>query len=239
MRSNTAMKNMDHPTESRLALYAGGDLDFLDRLQVGWHVRGCSRCGSTVASHKVLRRALVEPIDSAAGESVKELFPSNWNRLGDEMTANIRLGLSAAECIGPAKPPFGRGQFRTWKTGSRSKYTRFAQPVSRAWVPAVTAFGLCLLSAGAFWLNTPPEQRHTLARAWDAISHGGVAQGERGVILEVSQTGLEMKQDGRALIAVRSPRPATMSASLGGSIRAGYVDDETGQVTYTNVYSGQ
>ena len=223
------MKN--HPHASQLALYAGGDVEFLERFRLSLHVRGCAPCRQAVASHRnlrgVLQESLEEPVES-------DLLPSNWNRLSDEMAANIRLGLSAAECIGPSR------------IGASNKH---AQPqhdeggwwgvIPKPWVPALAAFGLCLISAGAFWFNTPSEQKHTLARAWDAVTHGGVPRGERGVVLEASQIGLEMKQDGRALITVRNPRPSTMSASLEGSIRAGYVDDETGQVTYTNVYSGQ
>jgi hypothetical protein len=214
----------DHPLDSQLALFAGGDLEFLERFQVRWHVRGCARCRNAVASHRNLREILATP----AGDA--DLLPSNWDRLSEEMTANIRLGLSAAECIGPSRQERAK---QAPVAGGRLEL------IPRSWIPALAGFGLCLISAGAFWLNTPAEQKRTLARAWDAMTHGGVPQNERGLVLEASQIGLEMKQDGRALITVRNPRPATMSASLEGSIRAGYVDDETGQVTYTNVYSGQ
>ena len=214
-----------HPNGERLALFAGGDLDFLDRMRTSFHVRGCGQCQKTVASHQVLRTALPKlelPPEIAEGIS-------NWDRLSEEMTANIRLGLSAAECIGPSK---------------LQQKSRFAlAPLrAKAFLPAFAGVAVCLLTAAAFFLNAPHEQQRSLARAWDAITHGGVARGERGVVLEATQAGLEMKQDGRSLISVRHPEQrnvASMSASLEGSVRAGYVDDETGQVTFTNVYSGQ
>jgi hypothetical protein len=229
-----------HPRDQQLALYSGGDLEFLERIRVGLHLRGCAACRNGVQSHASLREALPK---LSSDPAFLQGQIANWDRLSDEMTANIRLGLSAAECIGPSKeerraarraaqwlPDFLSG-------GALSGSSWFGT----SWKPALAGFGLCALSVGAFWFNTPPEQKHTLARAWDAMTHGGVPLGERGVVLEATQAGLEMKQDGRSLITVRHPerKPASVSASLGGSIRAGYVDDETGQVTYTNVYSGQ
>lgn len=59
-----------------------------------------------------------------------------------------------------------------------------------------------------------------------------------GVVLEATQAGLELKENGRALTMLEPASTAvTYSVSAGGALRARYVDGETGQVTITNVYA--
>ncbi|MDQ6678868.1 MAG: hypothetical protein M3Z09_16410 [Acidobacteriota bacterium] len=86
---------MNHPAESNLALYAGGDLPLLQRWRTDRHVRNCGSCQSAVAEFSELRAF-------PSSDSV-----SNWSRLASEMQANIRLGLAAGECV-------------VMRTGSRS-----------------------------------------------------------------------------------------------------------------------
>jgi hypothetical protein len=76
----------------------------------------------------------------------------NWDRLSAEMTANIRVGLAAGECVAPRrrKP----GSFIGWK-------------------PAAIAAGIvCVLSA-AWWLNLPSSDNDSLARAMHQLVSGG------------------------------------------------------------------
>ena len=82
-----------HPSESDLSLFAGGDLDLLERWRVSRHLRRCRSCDDSV------RRFRNAAADLCAG--LDELPPGlNWDRLAREMTGNIRVGLAAGECVG-------------------------------------------------------------------------------------------------------------------------------------------
>jgi len=190
-----------HPGESILALYAGGDLDFIERMRVALHVRGCGACQQHVANHELIRKDL-----ASVREKHSDPF-GDWDRLSEEMTANIRVGISAADCVGPVP---------------RDSH-RFA---GFFWKPAVMA-GAAFVLAGAFLLNMPLDR---VARLWQAKDHSGL-------VLESTATGIEMRRDGRQVISVRHPgqKSHDVAANLDGSMSAGYVDDETGQVTIINV----
>jgi anti-sigma factor RsiW len=194
-----------HPGEDILALYAGGDLDWSERLRVALHVHGCTACGQQVANQRAIR-ADVASLRQTPAAAAAEI--GDWDRLSEEMTANIRLGISAAECVGPAKRepnPFG-GFF---------------------WKPAVMAASAFVLLTGAFLLNMPLDR---IERLWHLRDHSGL-------VLESSASGIEMRRDGRALMSVRDPdrKSHRVAANLDGSMSLGYVDDETGQVTIINV----
>jgi len=78
-----------------------------------------------------------------------------------------------------------------------------------------------LLITTAWWLNIPKPARAS------------------GVELEATQIGVELKQNGGALLLnTRAEKGAiTFSRSAPGSIGTRYVDSETGQVTINNVYA--
>ena len=194
-----------HPNENILALCAGGDLDFIERMLVTLHVRRCGGCRERLASFKAIRNDLA---------SVREKHSDplgDWDRLSDEMTANIRLGISMAECAGLAPNPHSRV---------------FDGFLAR---PAVLATGgATLLFLGAFALNMPVGQ------IWERV----MLRDQTGLVLESTAAGIEMRRDGRRVISVHPPdRKASraVAANLDGSMSAGYVDDETGQVTIINV----
>jgi hypothetical protein len=81
---------MRHPSEADLALYAGGDLRWLERWKIGRHVAGCDRCRVELEAYDDLRSELPE---------LNALPGLNWDRLEAEMRANIRLGLEAGRCV--------------------------------------------------------------------------------------------------------------------------------------------
>ena len=194
-----------HPNEGILALYAGGDLEFIERLRVSLHVRGCGECRRRVANFETMRTDLA---------SIREKHADplgDWDRLADEMTANIRLGISMAQCVGPAPeerlPSYGGFWGR----------------------PAVLATaGAATLFIGAFFINMPVE------RIWNRLT----AKPQLGLVLEATSGGLEMRRDGMRVMSVHAPdRQASkmVAANLDGSMSANYVDDDTGQVTIINV----
>ena len=99
-----------HPDANQLALHAGGDLTGWSRWRVERHLRNCEACQEEVAAIDSVRRML---------PSLAELPALPWNEMAAEMTANIRLGLEAGECVRqlePAPPRFVFG-FRSAVAG--------------------------------------------------------------------------------------------------------------------------
>jgi hypothetical protein len=149
----------------------------------------------------------------------------DWARLSAEMTANIRVGLAAGECVAP------RG------------YTRKLIPMS--WRPVALASlltaTLAALLVGGWWLNMPPQETQALSHAMRSIWHGrNVMPEERGPVIEVSSQGIELRKDGGALgVSQDAAKLVSVSVSTQGSASAHYVDQDTGQVTITSVSYAQ
>jgi anti-sigma factor RsiW len=209
-----------HVSETDLALYASGDLSLWQRASARFHIRQCEVCKERVAEFRADARALR---DAAAG------LPEglDWARLSAEMTANIRVGLAAGECVAPR--------------GKRAGVA-FSWPVSHAWRPvalasAVTA-ALAVLLVGGWWLNMPQQDAQTMSRAMKSIWHGRAAMAyDRGPVIEASSEGIELRKDGGSLgVSQNAARLMTVSVSTQGSASAHYVDQDTGQVTVTSVY---
>jgi hypothetical protein len=83
---------MKHPDALEIALYAGDDLGFWERLRIRRHVANCAECGREAQAIAEARSHLRQ----SAPELPSDL---NWNRLADEMTGNIRVGLAAGQAI--------------------------------------------------------------------------------------------------------------------------------------------
>jgi hypothetical protein len=78
---------------------------------------------------------------------------------------------------------------------------------------------------GAWWLNPPRTVREVALRP-------------SPVEVRTSQGGIEVKENGSAMILMHTrgqQRPIIVSTP--GSLRARFVDQDTGQVTINNVYS--
>jgi anti-sigma factor RsiW len=205
-----------HISDTDLALYASGDVSLWQRAAIHLHVRQCERCRETVEEFRADGRALR---DAAQG------MPNgvDWARLSAEMTANIRVGLEAGECVAP------RG-------------LRIRKSIPPVWRPiaiasAVTA--MLALLAGGWWLNMPPQDTQVLTRAMRSIWHGHTAiTDERGAVIEASSDGIELRKNGGSLgVAQDAAQLMTVSVSTQGSASAHYVDQDTGQVTITSVYA--
>jgi len=96
-----------HPSETDLALLAGGDCGRLRRFLLDRHVARCGDCRDTLASFGELRSAVLDYSPPALASN--EL---DWDRMAGEMRANIRVGLAAGECV--REMPV-RGSRRGWK----------------------------------------------------------------------------------------------------------------------------
>jgi hypothetical protein len=210
-----------HPDESTLALFAGGDLRLISRWPVARHVSRCARCGEAVESFRDARQAL-----RAATADLPEGL--HWERLAAEMAANIHVGLSAGECIAKTPAP-----------------VRIAGRFGRVWKPALVVGGLMLILLARWRLDFPAAERQEVANAMQKLwpheaAHGVESSADQSVALEGSQDGLQVNENGSSLTLIESgSKPLLVSASTQGSVRARYVNADTGQVTITDVYTGQ
>jgi hypothetical protein len=205
---------LKHPAEFALALYASGDLPVWQGVRVRLHTSRCAACRNIVAAYRA-DRIWVEQADQIP-EGV------NWDRLSAEMTANIRVGLAAGECVAPrARRKTLPGALAHWQ-----------------WKPVAAAAGVVLLLTGAWWLNVPAAQNESLGRAFKAIAHRGLTVNEeRGPMVEATSAGIKLFENGGALgVDQGSLRPVAVSVDAQGSASARYVDTDTGQVTITSVY---
>jgi hypothetical protein len=143
--------------------------------------------------------------------ALDEMPDVSWNRLAIEMKANIRLGLAAGECV--------RG------TQTASPFGAFAM-FSNARALTACASVMALLAAGLF-----------LERPAPTVPAAITAAAGDGAVLRATAEGIELNQGGQtwSLRHVRTG-DAIYSAGAQGSIRAGYVDSDTGNVTINNLY---
>jgi hypothetical protein len=210
---------MKHPSESELSLFAGGELGLFDSIQVRRHISRCAGCRA--------QSELFQADCQARREGLSELPGGlNWNRMAEEMTANIRVGLAAGECVGPVR---GIHRLHGWNLGG--------------WGLGALTAGLCALLALGWWMRMPSSDTASLGRAVQTVWTGNgqnaaPLSSAHGVILEADTGGIRVTQNGRALTFVSPKSEAvTVSVSLQGSAQARYVDSETGQVTIANVYA--
>ncbi len=208
-----------HVKETDLALYASGDVSLWQRAAIHLHVRRCERCREVVGEFRTDTKALRE-----ASAGLPEGL--DWPRLSAEMTANIRVGLEAGECVAPRKS----------RRAIPATIPQRWRPVALA---SVVATVLTVMLAGAWWLNVPAQDTQALNRAMHSILHGRSAMSdERGAVIEASSDGIELRKDGGALgVSQDAARLMTVSVSTQGSASAHYVDQDTGQVTITSVYA--
>ncbi len=208
-----------HVAEADLALYITGDLSLWKNAAVTVHAAGCEACRLRLESYRQSRRRLKQ---AAAELPVGE----DWDRLAAEMTANIRVGLAAGECVAPR----------------RSRTAAFVHRPVAIW--AGVAAGAVVLIGTAFWLNLPVSDTESLARAARGLVHGTVQSGstraaaeDRGAVVEASADGVELRENGVAVsIPQAASRPVAVTVSAPGSASARYVDGDTGQMTITSVY---
>ena len=79
-----------HPSETSLALYAGGELRRFGKWRVERHLAGCADCRNAVCEFSALRAEVA---------SAGALPDIEWDYLAAEIRANVRLGLEAGACI--------------------------------------------------------------------------------------------------------------------------------------------
>ena len=207
---------MTHPPQADLALYSTGDLPLWHRQVVRLHLAGCDACRSWVAAFDSDR----ESIRRLASEMPQGV---NWDRMAAEMSANVRVGLEAGECVA----------------------SRVHKPtLSTGWRVAAASAGVAILLVSAWWLNMPRADSIALGRAMQRLAQkgpwhlGDLDLEDRGPTVQVSASGIQLQQNGGTLgMSQGQQRPVNVTLSVQGSARARYIDADTGQITITGVYA--
>lgn len=131
-----------------------------------------------------------------------------WNRLASEMKANIRLGLAAGECVRAEEKPL--------------RHTIF----SGARAAVAVASALALLVMGVVVQRPGPRSASPVID---------------GVVVQSTRDGIQVLDGSRALRLLQhtgiKEQDVVRSVGAQGSMRARYVDPETGYVTINNVYA--
>jgi len=138
-----------------------------------------------------------------------ELPPGvDWEKLSAEMNANIHLGLAAGACVAPVVKPV---EFAGWR-------------------PAAVLAGVVLIIAAAWVANLQSSGNP------GSVAKAPVQVQQQGVLLEASATGIEFNDHGRVL-SLQHPKDTDVTISMNlNTVRARYVDSQSGQVTINNVY---
>jgi hypothetical protein len=200
---------------------AGGDLGRWERWRAARHVAGCAECHHEI---QALRQASTQ-LRELAAEMPELPNGLSWNRLSQEISGNIRVGLAAGEAIALFDKP------------ARSK-------PRLGWNAALVILGATLVFGIAFWTSLPAQQaEHLLAslkrirtERIGTVIHSAAGAPEEAVV-EASSAGIQVKENGRTL-SLMQPRSdgATVSISMQGSAGVRFVDADTGQVTTNKVY---
>ncbi len=128
-----------------------------------------------------------------------------WNRLAAEMKANIRLGLEAGECVRSGDVPL---RDNPWFTGARA---------------AVALASIAALLVTGVMLTTPQ-----------------VTVSAQDTVVQAMDGGIQVRHGGQAMRLMNpddlGPNQRVMySTDAQGSMRARYVDPDTGNVTINRV----
>jgi hypothetical protein len=189
-------------------LYSAGDLPFWPRVRTTRHLRQCAACEQQVLS---LRSANAELRREAEAQILTGFEAiADWHSLEGDMLGNIKVGVAASRCIASV----GRRRKFGWRL---------------AWAAGMAA----LFSAG--WLSrVPPEDNLRIAAALRRAV--GLEQPQSiGTVVRSTPEGIAVRAQGSTL-TIFNPGSAVISMSSPSSVTARYVDDDSGQVTITNVY---
>jgi hypothetical protein len=200
-----------HPTIQDLSLFSGGDLSWIENWKISRHIGNCATCEQICAG---FQSAVSEMQRLASQQSLSGLESSvGWTRLEREMMGNIKVGLAAAACIDNVP----RRKFQGWRG-------------------AAALAGLSLVFVTGWLVNVPSRDTQKAVTAIRAAF--SPAQSANGTILQATSDGIAVRSQG-AMLTLFHPSASDVTVSVNGtsSVGARYVDDETGQITITNVYA--
>ncbi len=199
----------NHPIAEKLALFSRGDLPWVEHWKCGRHVARCRVCEGEVARF----RFATEHLQNEAAAQTLTGFEAitDWTRLEREMLGNIGVGVAAARCVGEV------GHRRT---------THFRR--------AAVILGLLVLFAIGWLTHIPQAQNVRLMASLRQLVATPRASG-KNTVLRTSRDGISVRAQG-ATLTIMHPRSAVVSLSGASSVRARYVDEDSGEVTITSVY---
>jgi hypothetical protein len=206
-----SLESHAHPEIHQLALYSRKDLPWHKQWSIRRHLAGCPECRGELSEVRSSMSVLRRQAASTTLSSFEAI--ADWSALEREMLANIKVGLDAARCIGPAR--------------------RVSMPKIRL---ALGACALLTFAAVGWWMNNHRDDTDRLAASLRRMV-GMTPSPEPGSVVETSLVGISVRAQG-ATLTLLNPAATVVTVSLSGSsaVAASYVDDETGQVTITNVY---
>jgi len=197
-----------HPDQSMLALYSRRDLPLTTRWRLKHHIARCEQCERQVALFLSAYTALNREAHDQTLTGFEAI--ADWPCLEREMLGNIGVGLAAARCIDNV------GRKRAW--------------ITRA---ALVLAGLALFIVG--WMTHIPNQetRHlaTSVRRLVGLERPAI----NGIVVQSTPDGISVRTQ-QATLTILHPASAVVSVSGSSAMAARYVDEDTGQVTITNVY---
>lgn len=208
MRSES-VRTAGHPDLETLALYSSGDVARVRRWQIGRHVAKCAKCEEQLLQF----RSAQEQLKQEANRQTLTAFEAttDWARLEREMLGNIAVGVAAARCIE--------------KVG---RHRMLSAP--GVWV----TLGLAVLFVAGSLTNLPSEQRNHLTASLRR-SMGIESPRITGSVVRTTPEGIAVRAQG-ATLTILHPPSAVISLAGSSSLGARFVDEETGEVTITNVY---
>jgi len=206
---NAGKSDGGHATPETLALFSRGDLPWVERWKIRRHVAHCDACEEAVSQF----RFATEELKHEAGTQTLTGFEAitDWTRLEREMLGNIAVGVAAARCIDNV----GLSRIGLFRKAA-----------------AVT--GLLALFVAGWFTHIPREQNSHLAASLRQLVGGAPAR-QIGSVLQATPDGISVRAQG-ATLTILHPRSAVVSMSGASSVRARYVDEDSGEVTITSVY---
>lgn len=197
-----------HLTQQTLALFAAGDLSLITRWSVARHLRSCAQCEQQVSLFQSARTELKREASSESLTGFEAI--ADWNRLEREMLGNIAVGVAAARCVDKVR----RGRTYLWRG---------------AFITAMTG----LFVAG--WMTHIPKEETGILSAKLRGFFGAEPPEITGTVVRTTPLGIAVRSQGTTLTILHPPS-AVVTLSGSSAVEARYVDEETGQVTITNVY---
>lgn len=198
----------EHPELEVLALYAGRDLGLRARWRTARHVKRCADCEQQVSIFRAAQAELKREAEAQTLTGFEAV--ANWSRLEREMLGNIGVGVAAARCID--------------KVGHR-----------HAWFSKGGFVAALVILFVAGWATHIPKEESARLAAVMGKFLGGQRVVQAGTILQTTPDGIEVQTQG-ATLTILHPRSAVVSLSGASAVEARYIDEETGQMTITNVY---
>lgn len=205
---------MNHLDSYQLALLSRGDLPFSPALQARLHCLVCSDCRHELAEFK--KTPELAKLATLDFDLPRHL---DWDTLQSEMTANIHLGLEigqiASRVEAASATPAESAPELDWKR----------------WV-SVAALSACVLTG--WFLSGPANHQNRFTPSHTAAQVQGF---ESNISADESGLGLQQKANRSSLI-LRASNPANTRLEVGleGSVRAATVDQDSGQITVSQIY---